>query len=360
MLATLVDKPFNSPDWIFEIKWDGFRAISRIKGNEVSIHSRNDISFNDRFPEIADALSGLKIDAVLDGEIVVVDENGKPDFHMLQDYSKEKKGNLVYYVFDVLYLAGEILIDLELSERKKILKDLFDSLEPVDYVRLSDYIEEDGKDFFRVAEQNNLEGIIAKKKTGKYLSGKRSRDWLKIKSIMQQEVVISGYTLSKSQGRKIGSLIAGAYDNEKLVFIGQVGIGFNESEMNRILSKLGRIVIPDSPFAKTPVFDTTPVWVKPEIVAVVRFTEWTHSGIMRQPVYAGLRSDKPPEEVHIEKATFGFIAPILSKTALCQTLAVFSYSEVLGCSSLICISSGYLKAFSISTIIMSSPLTIRF
>jgi bifunctional non-homologous end joining protein LigD len=149
MLATPVDKPFDHPDWIFEIKWDGYRTISRIQGSEVSIYSRNNISFNDKFPEIVESLSDLKIDAVLDGEIVVVDKNGKSDFQLLQDYLKEKKGNLVYYVFDILYLDGEILVDLDLSDRKKILKDLFAPAKPADYIRISDYIEEDGKDFFR-------------------------------------------------------------------------------------------------------------------------------------------------------------------------------------------------------------------
>jgi bifunctional non-homologous end joining protein LigD len=301
MLATPVDKPFDHPDWIFEIKWDGYRTISRIQGSEVSIYSRNNISFNDKFPEIVESLSDLKIDAVLDGEIVVVDKNGKSDFQLLQDYLKEKKGNLVYYVFDILYLDGEILVDLDLSDRKKILKDLFAPAKPADYIRISDYIEEDGKDFFSIAKKNNLEGIIAKKKTGKYLSGKRSRDWLKIKSIVQQEVVIAGYSTSKSPGRKISSLITGVFDNEDLIFVGQVGTGFDENEINMILAKLDKIKTSNSPFKKTPAIEQTPVWVKPEIVAEVKFTEWTRSGLMRQPVYIGLRIDKDPWDVYKEK-----------------------------------------------------------
>ena len=319
MLATLIDKPFDSPDWIFEIKWDGYRAISRINENEVSIYSRNNISFNEKFPEIVDSLSALRIDTVLDGEIVVVDENGKSDFQLLQAYLKEKKGNLVYYVFDILYLDGKTLTDLELSDRKKILKDLFSNIKALDYIRISDYIEKDGKDFFRIAKQNNLEGIIAKKKTGKYLSGRRSRDWLKIKSVLQQEVVVAGYTLSKSPFRKIGSLIAGVYDNEDLIFIGQIGTGFDESEINKILSRLERLNTLSSPFKETPDIDPVPLWTKPEIVAEVRFSEWTRKGIMRQPVYIGLRNDKDPEEVRMERMQGPYTALEKNRTARKET-----------------------------------------
>ncbi len=301
MFATLVDKPFNSPDWIFEIKWDGYRAISRVQEKDVSIYSRNNILFNDKFPALVDSLSGLGIDAVIDGEIVVVDKNGKSGFQLLQGYLKEKRGNLVYYIFDILYLDGEILVDLELSDRKKILKDLFGSLKPSGFLKISDYIEGNGIDFFNLARNNDLEGIIAKKKSGKYLSGKRSRDWLKIKSVMQQEALIAGYTLSKSAGRKIGSLIMGAYKDKRLVFIGQVGTGFDENEIDRIFSKLEKLRIKSSPFEKLPQIDTTPLWVRPEIVAGVRFNEWTRGGLMRQPVYIGLRNDKTPGEVQVEK-----------------------------------------------------------
>ncbi len=301
MLATLTDRSFDSPEWIFEIKWDGYRAISKIQGENVSIYSRNNISFNDKFPQIVSEISKFKINSVLDGEIVVVDEKGKSDFQLLQGYLKNGKGRLVYYVFDILYLDGQDLTGFKLMDRKKILASLFSNLDETYYIRISDYIEDEGTEFFKIAKKNNLEGIIAKKKTGKYIPGARSKEWLKIKARLKQEVIIAGYTPSKSTGKKIGSLIAGVYEEGKLRFAGQIGTGFSENETDDILTKLERLKTPDSPFKKIPETITHPQWVKPELVAEVEFAEWTTKGIMRQPSYIGLRIDKDPEDVHPEK-----------------------------------------------------------
>jgi bifunctional non-homologous end joining protein LigD len=305
MLAVLVEKPFDSKDWIFEIKWDGYRAIAEINKDNVLLISRNRASFNTRFPAIVDSLRKMQITAVLDGEIVIVDSNGRPDFQLLQQYLKSRKGALIYYVFDILYYEGYQLIDLPLILRKGLLTEVFNDLAKAKKgsgnVRISDFIEKDGIAFFNAAKNNNLEGILAKKSSGKYYPGARSKEWLKIKAKMRQEVVIGGYSEPKGSRLKIGSLITGAYSHGELVFTGQVGTGFDENEIDRLYDLLEKVKTSDSPFKIEPAINTKATWVDPVFVAEVEFAEWTRENLMRQPVYLGLREDKDASQVYFEK-----------------------------------------------------------
>jgi bifunctional non-homologous end joining protein LigD len=305
MLASIIEKPFDSSDWIFEIKWDGYRAIAEINMGDVALLSRNRASLNNRFPAIVDTLKKMHISAVLDGEIVIVDSDGRPHFQLLQQYLKNRKGALVYYVFDILYFAGLELTDLPLILRKRLLKEVFNDFEEskngLANIRISDFIEKDGIAFFNAAKNNSLEGIMAKKSSGKYYPGSRSKEWLKIKTKMRQEVVIGGYTEPKGGRIKIGSLITGVYSHGGLIFTGQVGTGLDENEIDRLYGLLEKIKTNNCPFKAKPVTSTKASWVDPVFVAEVEFAEWTEENLMRQPVYIGLREDKDASQVYLEK-----------------------------------------------------------
>jgi len=313
MLATLIEEPFNSTRWMYEIKWDGYRVIAEIRNGKVSLFSRNGISFNKQFESIARSLEEFQLDnVVFDGEIVVLDENGKSDFRLLQQYMRTGKGILVYYIFDILFLKEYSLLDVEIILRKEILKEIIKPgnkllTSGTNNIRLSDYIENDGKDFFKIALQNGLEGIIAKKKDSVYEPGIRSENWLKIKSRKRQEVIICGYTEPKGSRQKIGSLITGVYDNGELVFTGQVGGGLNEKEINDLFEKLVQLKTENEPFKIHPKTNSNPRWVMPSIVAEVEFAEWTDEKLMRQPIYIGLRIDKKAEDVVFEQPENIFI-----------------------------------------------------
>jgi bifunctional non-homologous end joining protein LigD len=297
MLATLTDEPFDDPDWIYEIKHDGYRAVAEIKGGEVELYSRNLNSFNQLFHPVVDTLKGLNYDMILDGEIVIMDEDGRSKFQLIQNYQRTGSGALYYYVFDLLYYDGYDLRDIPLIKRKSLLQKALPELHNVKY---SDHISKHGKDFYKLAQQNKLEGIIAKKAAGQYLTGKRSRDWLKIKLHSQQEAVICGYTKPKGSRKHFGALILGVYKGKELIYIGHSGGGFNDENLAAIKKKLDNIIIDKSPF-KEKIRTNTPVtWVKPELVCEVSFSEWTDEGLMRHPVFLGLREDKKPSEVHME------------------------------------------------------------
>ncbi|MDD3521210.1 MAG: DNA ligase D, partial [Actinomycetota bacterium] len=307
MLATLTEKEFDSSQWIYEIKWDGYRVISEIKNKIVNLYSRNGISFNKQFEPVARSLEKLPVDtAVFDGEIVVLDEKGKSDFKLLQQYIRTKKGFIVYYIFDILFINGFNLLDVELISRKKILKEIIAQFtafpdKESGHIRLSDYIENDGINFFKIATKNDLEGIIAKKKDSTYEPGRRSRTWLKIKSKKRQEIIICGYTNPRGSRQKIGSLITGVYDNGELVFTGQVGGGLDEKEIDELYEKLLKLKTESQPFKIMPKTNSKPHWVIPELVAEIEFSEWTQKNLMRHPVYIGLRIDKKAKEVILER-----------------------------------------------------------
>lgn len=298
MLATLYKEPFDSEDWVYEIKFDGYRAVAEINKNEVDLHSRNLNSFNTQFAPIYKALKRFNFEAILDGEIVIQNEEGKSDFQLLQNYQKTGEGNLIYYVFDILYYEGYNLTSLPLLERKNILQEILPESDSIFY---SDHIENNGKDFFKLAQEKQLEGIIAKRKDSGYLIGKRSKDWLKLKTLLRQEAVIVGYTNPRGARKDLGALVLAVYEGDELVYIGHSGTGFNEKSLNDIKKKLEPYKIEKSPLKEKVKGSSNINWVKPKFVCEVNFSEWTQEGSMRHPVFMGLRKDKDVKEVTKEK-----------------------------------------------------------
>ena len=293
MLATLLREPFDHPDWIFEVKWDGYRAIAEIRNGGVSLYSRNRISLNKKFQPIADALRKFRFDSVLDGEIVVVDDQGRPDFQMLQDYQKSGSGHLLYYVFDLLYFQGHDLTNMPLIRRKELLKEILPS-DPK--IKFSDHVSKEGILFFNTVREKGLEGIMAKHSRSPYRIGRRSRQWLKIKTRLTQEGVIAGFTAPKGGRKYFGSLVLGAFAGKELIYIGHSGGGFTVETLREIHGKLNPLIQKKCPFKVEPESDTQVTWVKPGLVCEVAFQGWTEEGIMRQPVFVRLREDKTARE----------------------------------------------------------------
>jgi bifunctional non-homologous end joining protein LigD len=298
MLATPVAEPFDHPDWIFEVKWDGYRAVAEIREDGVSLYSRNGISFNKKFSPIAEALRKFRFDAVLDGEIVVVDDQGRPDFQALQHYQDSGSGHLLYYVFDLLYFRGHDLTDLPLLRRKELLKKLLPSSPRI---RLSDHVVKEGVLFFNVAKEKGLEGTIAKHAQSAYETGRRSRQWLKVKTQLAQEGVIAGFTEAGGGRKYFGALVLGVFEGDKLMYIGHVGGGFRSNDLKDIREKLEPLIQEECPFNVKPEANARVTWVKPELVCEVALSGWTEDAVMRQPVFLRLREDKAAREVAREK-----------------------------------------------------------
>ena len=300
MLASLVEEAFDSEDWLFEIKWDGYRALAGIKNGKVELQSRNNLSFNKKYYPVTEALQQWSIDAIVDGEIIAIDDEGNTDFQHLQAWQKTGKGQLLYYVFDVLWLDGLSLTHLPLVERKEILKNIFPKEGIIKY---SDHIQASGKDFFDLAVTKGLEGIMAKKADSLYHPGVRTQQWLKIKTHRRQEVVIGGFTKGRNSRQYFGALILGVYNNSELVYIGHTGSGFNQKSLVEVYAKLKPRITDKCPFGKKPKTNMPAVWVKPELVAEVKFQEWTNENILRIPIFLGLREDKKALDVKKEQST---------------------------------------------------------
>ena len=300
MLAELTNNVFSDDDWLFEIKWDGYRAIAEIEDGNVNLHSRNNISFNQKFYPVVETLKSFEGNIIFDGEVVIVDDFGKSSFQLLQNYQKSGKGKLAYYIFDILHLNGYDLTNLPLIKRKEILKQVLP--DDLKNIRFSDHIIGDGENFYKVAEERGLEGILAKRADSKYQLGKRSRNWLKIKTKKRQEAVICGFTQPKGSRDKFGSLVLGVYDEGELVYIGQAGTGFTDSRLKEIYSMLKPLVTNKSPFSQKIITNTPATWVTPKYICDVEFSEWTEEGLMRAPVFIGLREDKNIDDVIKEEA----------------------------------------------------------
>jgi bifunctional non-homologous end joining protein LigD len=300
MMAQLDDKPFDNDNWIFEIKWDGYRAVAEVGDTPVRLYSRNGLSFEALYPRIFEALQKIKKEAVLDGEIVVMDKDDRPSFQKLQQYGENPTLPLLYYVFDCLSYQGKDITDLPLLERKKIAK----SLVPKNSViRYSDHIVGEGKEFFTHVVKLNVEGMIAKRADSTYHPGKRTRDWLKIKNHNTQEAIIAGYTAPRGGRQHFGALLLGIREGNKLKYIGHTGTGFTDLQLKEMYLKLKALERDSSPFeGKIPV--NSPVtWVEPTLVCEVKFAELTDEGILRQAVFMGLRIDKSAREAnHIDVA----------------------------------------------------------
>jgi bifunctional non-homologous end joining protein LigD len=298
MLATTVDDAFDRDGWLFEVKWDGYRAIAEIKKGQVRLYTRNQKSLNEAYAPIVRSLEKLEHDAIIDGEIVVLDDGGKSHFQLLQNYLKTRRGALVYYVFDLISLDGKDLRKEPLRRRKQLLQKLVARLPNV---RFSEHVETHGKAFFDSAGKHGLEGILAKNADSPYREGIRGRDWLKIKTHRRQEAVIGGYTEPRGSRKSLGALVLGVYEGDELVYVGHTGTGFDTRTLADVHARLTPLEQPTSPFTRRPKTNAPVHWVKPALVCEVRFQEWSDDGLMRMPVFLGLREDKEPKTVRREK-----------------------------------------------------------
>lgn len=299
MLAKETDKAFDNKDWLFEIKWDGYRAISEIRTGRqvVLLYSRNGLNFQDTYPIVADQLKKINADAVLDGEIVVIDEKGRPDFQLLQHYSENHDKPIQYCVFDLLELNGRDTTGLPLVDRKELLKKIIPKNE---VIRYSDHIIEKGKSFFRVSKEKDLEGIMAKKMNSKYYPGKRSSEWLKIKNHKTAEAIIAGYTEPEGARKYFGALVLASKKGNKFTYIGHTGTGFNHESLKEMYELLQPLVQKDSPFDEKIKTNSPVTWVKPKLLCEIKFSEVTADGKFRHPVFLHLRNDKTINELNMD------------------------------------------------------------
>jgi bifunctional non-homologous end joining protein LigD len=292
MLAKLGENSFDSNEWLFEIKWDGYRAVAELTAGNIKLYSRNGLSFIKLYSPVANALSRLKIEAVLDGEIVVFNKHGKPDFQQLQQYNGSLP--IAYYVFDCLMFNGKSLTNLPLLKRKEILK----SIIPADHavIKYSDHVLADGNLFFKHVKEHDLEGMIAKRTDSLYHVGKRSGDWLKIKNHNTQEAIIVGMTDPRGSREYFGALVLAIREKDHYRYIGHTGTGFTNATLKEIYTTLKPLATTKSPFdVKVPVNGRV-TWVQPKVVCELKYTELTSDGIMRHPVFLGLRIDKSARE----------------------------------------------------------------
>ena len=298
MLATLTDAPFDDKGWVFEDKYDGFRMVATIERGEVTLYSRNGKIVTHSYIEVAKALEGIKRDAVIDGELVAIGSDGLSHFQLLQNALRHQ-AKLRYCAFDLMFQEGDDLRGLSLIERKKRLKAI---LPKHKLIAFSQHRATFGTKFFHEADRNGLEGIMAKRADSQYRSGVRTDDWLKIKTSKRQEVVIAGFTAPKRTRPCFGALVLALAEGKEWRFIGHVGAGFSHETLKELHGKLIKLKAAKSPFPKKVRGEAITTWVKPILVAEVKFTEWTNSGEMRHPVYLGLRTDKGAEEVLRERA----------------------------------------------------------
>lgn len=310
MLATLVDKPFDDDQWEYEVKWDGYRALAFRKGKLTELKSRSGKSYNEKFYPVYEALEQWPTEAVIDGEIVAVDDKGISRFNKLQNWRSEADGRLLYYVFDVLWYKGRLLTPLPLKQRLAILEAIVPP--GSDMIRRGFSITGRGHDFFASAQEMGLEGIMAKRLDSPYLLGERSGDWLKIKVQKRQEVIIIGYTHNEGSPRPFSSLLLGTYHDGGLRYAGKVGTGFNDKMQRELVRRFRPLIIKKSPLGEEPDYNkpspfrphpphAAATWLKPELVCEVNFSEITEDGVFRHPSFAGMREDKPAREVVPEK-----------------------------------------------------------
>ena len=300
MLATLADKPFDSTEWVYETKWDGFRLIAEVKRGSVRLFSRNGIEVTARYPAIAQALRPIVEPCVIDGELVALDTKGRSHFQLLQNAMRDEKTRLQYCVFDLLFLGTEDVRHKPLLERKRLLKQM---LPRTKLLRYSEHIQEKGIALFEQAKQAGLEGVMAKLASGLYSSGKRTRQWLKFKAVNEQEVVVVGYTAPRRSRRYFGALVLAVRESSQWQYVGHAGTGFDEETLQMLYNKMQPLKTKTKPFTVKVKDEAQTTWLRPQLVAEVKFTEWTDRGEMRHPVYLGLRGDKKATDVMREVPT---------------------------------------------------------
>lgn len=320
MLAVSIDKPFDGDDWLFEIKWDGYRAVSFFENGKVRLVSRNQNELTQRFSELKDMAKFLKAKtAILDGEVVALDDQGRPSFSLMQQRTGFRPGGkhaatnadvpVLYYAFDLIYLNGYDWRKMPLEERKKKLGSI---IETGDSLRYSDHYAGQGKALFEMARKAGLEGIMAKRCNSCY-EERRSSEWLKIKIRHTIECVIGGYTEPEGSRAYFGSIVLGLYDKQgRLIHVGQAGSGFNQRSLAEIWELLKKRETNKNPFYGEVEALRQVHWVKPELVGEIEYAEWTASAAtgkiaqtgskLRAPVFLGLRDDKEPRECLLEEA----------------------------------------------------------
>lgn len=307
MLATLIDLPFSDPDWLFEVKWDGVRTLAWVEAGRVELRSRARNDVTPQYPEMAVLPRSLSArTAILDGEIVVLDEHGRSDFGRLQQRMNVRtpsaqvleKFPVTYYVFDLLYCDGYDLRRAALSERKELLRRV---LRSSDEIRLSDHVAGRGEHLYALAQKNGLEGVIGKRAASHYVSA-RSKDWVKVKATKSLDAVVGGWTAPRGSRSALGSLLLGLYEGKTLRFIGHVGSGFNEKTLGAAAKELRQRQSETCPFDKVPETNEKASWAKPEMVARVRFQGWTQEQHLRAPVFIGLRRDVLPQDCRWNEA----------------------------------------------------------
>jgi bifunctional non-homologous end joining protein LigD len=308
MLATTVEKAFDDPDWLFEIKWDGYRAVAFIQDGRVRLVSRNQNDLTAQYPELQSLPGFIKGEsAILDGEIAALDEQGRSSFSLMQQRTGIREGGrraaakpdipVLYYVFDLLYLDGYDLRRVSLEQRKGLLNRIIDGNGPVRY---SDHFPS-GTALFAAAKQQGLEGILAKRRSSVY-EERRTREWLKIKITQTLDCVVGGYTDPEGSRQYFGSLVLGLYDKKgQLIHVGQAGTGFDQMTLKQVWQELKKLETKQTPFTGDVDALRKVHWVKPQLVAEIKFSEWTHEteeggSKLRAPVYLGLRKDKDPKE----------------------------------------------------------------
>ncbi|WON73374.1 DNA ligase D [Nitrosospira sp. Is2] len=334
-LATLVDGPPNdSLEWVYEIKLDGYRMLTRVEGGEIRLFTRNGNDWSHKLPDLVKAMSSLRLKpGWLDGEIVVLDEKGLPNFQALQNaFDSARTQNIIYYLFDVPFYDGYDLRRVPLTQRREMLSSLLESSSS-SHIRFSEVFDVPAADIIASACRLGLEGVIGKRKTSAYLS-RRSSDWIKLKCTQRQEFIIGGYTDPKGSRAGIGSLLLGFYDEDKkLRYAGNVGTGFNEKTLRDLKTKLDSLTVRHSPFADASGMDKKSHWVSPELVAEVSFGEWTRDGHIRHSVFRGLRSDKKPETIVREKPMHATSAKSATASSALSSLKVTNPDRVIDPSS---------------------------
>jgi bifunctional non-homologous end joining protein LigD len=294
MLAKLHDEAFDDKNWIFEIKWDGYRAVADLSQEAPQFYSRNGISFLSKFKKVANDFSKQQHKMILDGEIVAYDSHGRPNFQLLQQVMDNPDLALVYQVFDLLWLNGHSTENLPLLQRKELLKE---ALIETEGIRYSDHVTENGISFFEEMNKMKLEGMMAKKANSVYIENSRTTDWLKVKFSNTDETIICGFTEPRGSREGFGALILGKYIDDKLIYCGHTGTGFSHESLLELHERLDKIAVKDSPFEQKPKTNSPVTWVRPELVCEIKYSEITNDGIFRHPVFIGIREDKEPEEI---------------------------------------------------------------
>jgi bifunctional non-homologous end joining protein LigD len=311
MKATLASEPFSDPDWLFEVKWDGYRVEAVLRDGRVRLYTRRRQDAANYFPDLADASGWIDAtQAIVDGEVVALDEHGRPQFSLLQDHTgirtgrapggkrRSESAQIVYQAFDLLHLDGQSLLAVPLEERKRLLRS---RLRPHPLVRYAGHVDTDGLAFFEAARRQELEGIVAKLRRSPYEPDRRSRSWLKLKVRGEQEVVVVGWLPGQGTHKDLGSLIVAVRSGERWVHAGQVGSGIDTRTRRELRQQLEESERPDSPLDPPPRLKDAR-WVEPRLVIRVEFAEWTADGLLRQAAYKGVEAGRDPRSVHRERA----------------------------------------------------------